>query len=430
MMALLTNNGQVLTWVFQLDDSDGTYTEKIQMIEHSFSMTLPKNIDFELIHPDHLALITLLTCHPFIGTELHLPWSVSEGFADAAKRVSSYTISFKDCNHPPYVPESNARPGLAFSGGADSTACLLTMPENSLSVFMDRPLRKKTSLYNKSAAYATIEHAQEIGFEVLKVSCDVEYMRSPLGFPTDLVPSIPLIAIASQQNIDSISFGTVMESAYRIGHEKARDYASSHHYRLWGHFFAAVGLPLYLPVAGVSEVGTSKIVFESSFHRFTRSCIRGSWPQSCENCWKCFRKTMIDTKFIHQSIEEEYLHSGLKIREVQNKLKAWPVSHENVLAWTLQGSHGRLAELLGSRLEGTGRDLSYLESYYPPSLDLLPPQYQAITKVKLQSFLPAMKPEYWALVNSHTMTNWLNSPKAKNARDTFLSVLVNEFQVN
>ena len=427
MKALLTNKGQVLTWAFQLDDSDGTYTEKIQMIEHSFSMTLPKDIDFELIHPDHLALITLLTCHPFIGNELHLPWNVSEGFADAAKRVSGYIISFKDCNHPPYMPGSNARPGLAFSGGADSTACLLTMPKNTLSVFMDRPLRKKTSLYNKSAAYATIEHAQDIGFEVLEISCDVEYMRSPLGFPTDLVPSLPLIAIASQQNIDSIAFGTVMESAYRIGHEKARDYASSHHYRLWGSFFAAVGLPLYLPVAGVSEVGTSKIVRDSTFHHYTRSCIRGKWPNACENCWKCFRKNMIEEKFNTGLVSEQYLAQSLGIKEVKLKLQKWPVSHENVLAWALQGSLGHHNRLLSQRFEGTNRDLSYLECFYPPSIDLIPNQYQEHTIRELRKFLSPMKESFFKTVTEHHMGPWLETDCATTAKNKFDDFMLREF---
>ena len=101
---------------------------------------------------------------------------------------------------------------------------------------------------------------------MLSLECDVEYIREPLGFATDLVPSIPILALAASHNIDAVAFGTVMESAYRIGHEKARDYANSSHFRFWGRMFQAAGLPLYLPVSGVSEVGTSKIVLSSDFH--------------------------------------------------------------------------------------------------------------------------------------------------------------------
>ena len=44
------------------------------------------------------------------------------------------------------------------SWGADSTR-LFFDAKSTLSVFLDRPLKFGRSLYNKSAAYATIEHA-------------------------------------------------------------------------------------------------------------------------------------------------------------------------------------------------------------------------------------------------------------------------------
>ena len=108
-------------------------------------------------------------------------------------------------------------------------------------------------MYNKSAAYATIKHAQQEGFEVMKLQCDVEYVRQPLGF-LQIWSLNSNLCLAASHNIDSVAFGTVMESAYRIGHQKARDYATSHHYRFWGRMFAAAGIPLYLPVSGVVKL--------------------------------------------------------------------------------------------------------------------------------------------------------------------------------
>ena len=128
------------------------------------------------------------------------------------------------------------------------------MPKNTLAVFMDRPLKIGRSLYNKSAAYATIEHAISEGYDVKKVKCDLEYVRSPIGFPTDLAPSVPLVLMAAKENLDCIAFGTVLESAFRVGHENSRNYNKSAHYRVWGGLFASAGLRLYLPVSGISEV--------------------------------------------------------------------------------------------------------------------------------------------------------------------------------
>jgi hypothetical protein len=407
-----------LHWSFHLDEEDGKYTDAISMIENKFTTQLPRGVTIDDIHPDHLALIALLVCHPFIHERISIPWSVSKRFAESCSKISKYLVEFEHTNAQEYNA-SNGRPALAFSGGADSTASLLVMPEDTLSVFMDRPLKKKASMYNKSAAYATIKHAQKKGFEVMKLQCDVEYLRQPLGFPTDLVPSIPIICLAASQNIDSVAFGTVMESAYRIGHESARDYVNSHHYRFWGRMFAAAGIPLYLPVAGVSEVGTSIIVNATSFYDYTRSCIRGEWPNPCNQCWKCFRKNMLDARISGKPITENYLRAGLLIPEVQKKMSAFPVSHENVLSWSLSETDNQMSRLLKDRLEGTNRNLEFLSSFYPPSLNLIPEQHRDETKKRLNHFLKPMKQEFWMEITEHRMTDWLISPAAIKAKEKY-----------
>jgi len=419
-----------LHWTFTPDEADGTYTDKISMIGDKFSNKLPKGCTIDQIHPDHLALIALLVCHPFVDKSMTIPWNVSDRFAQSCFQISKYNVVFENTNKAAYSPAVDSRPALAFSGGADSTASLLVMPSDTLSVFMDRPLKRKVSMYNKSAAYAAINHAKECGFEVLSVECDVEYLRQPLGFPTDLVPSIPIIALASSHNIDSIAFGTVMESAYRIGHEKARDYASSHHYRFWGRMFAAAGLPLYLPVSGVSEVGTSIIVLNSSFYPYTRSCIRGEWPDACENCWKCFRKNMLEAKIKGKIIDDTYLIRGLGIIEVQKKMQAFPVSHENVLAWALEGSSGEIANIVVQRLEGNQRNLEFLKTYYPGAFDLMPKQYRISTKSKLDTFLKPMDEKFWQEITSHVMAPWLETDSAKQAKDRYDNFISSQYPAN
>ena len=424
----VTGVRNTLRWAFDIDEEDGQYTEKILMVENTFSTMIPRGISIHDIHPDHLALITLLVAHPFVGRKLSIPWNVSQRFANSCEKISKYSVEFAGVDFPEYRSEKEARPALAFSGGADSTAALLVMPENTLAVFLDRPIKEKTSMYNKSAALATLSFAKKAGYDVLSLECDVEYIRQPLGFATDLVPSIPILALAASHNIEAVAFGTVMESAYRIGHEKARDYANSSHYRFWGRMFEAAGLPLYLPVSGVSEVGTSKIVMQSDFHPYTRSCIRGKWPQSCENCWKCFRKNMIEGKFNQNRVEEKYLERGLGIAEVQRKMAAFPVSHENVLAWALKDNSGPLGTLLNNRLEGKNRDLTFLEHFYPGAFDVMPQQYRHLTKKKLETYLSEMDEQYWPEITTHTMTSWLNSDEAKQGKQTYDAFIASQYR--
>tara|TARA_B100000767_G_C19778101_1_gene543925 strand:- start:4250 stop:5539 length:1290 start_codon:yes stop_codon:yes gene_type:complete len=412
---------QQIIFDFLLDDEDGVFNERIKMDNTSLFIQAEEFVSIKDIHPDHLALGILLISNPFVKKELNIPFPVSQGFRDACKIITKYRVNFPSNTIDKYAPGHNSRPGLSFSGGADSTAALLLMPENTLSVFMDRPLRSKASLYNKSAAYATINHAREIGHDVRKISCNLEYIRSPIGFPTDLAPALPLILMSAKNNVDSIAFGTVLESAYRVGHEHCRNYETSGHYRVWGGLFDAANIPLYLPVAGISEVGTSKIVLDTSFRDYTRSCIRGVFPLSCDNCWKCFRKNLVEKRLINQNIPNSEMERWLNVREVKGKLQAWPISHENVLSWSLQGANtsGPSRDLLFNRTEGKIRNMDFLCRWYPQSIDLVPHPYKDITRNLISNYLDPMKEQEIEQIVSHIMTEWLTSTSAKEAKNIF-----------
>lgn len=128
---------------------------------------------------------------------------------------------------------------------------------------------------------------------------------------------------------------------------------------------------------------------------------------------------MLEAKLTKGLVEENYLQQGLQIPEVKKKMQAYPVSHENVLAWALKGSTGPVADLLNARLEGATRDLTYLEHHYPPALDLMPEKYREITKSSLERYLEPMIEAYWPTVTTHLMSPWLNSESAKTAKQAF-----------
>ena len=49
-------------------------------------------------------------------------------------------------------------------------------------------------------------------------------------------------------------------------------------------------------MAGISEVGTSSIVMNSSFYDILVLVSVGKFPNTCLNHWKCFRKSMVDNR--------------------------------------------------------------------------------------------------------------------------------------
>ncbi len=419
--------GPILKVKFHLEEEDGKASSRgVSMVRDVLEIRLDETMLASKIHHDHLALITVMSVHPFVHKVLEVDLKVSSEFAKVTQALCRYDIKFGSTTGEAYVPSAESKPCLAFSGGVDSAAALMLMPKNSVCSWLDRPQLVFTkSLYNKSAANYAMDFAEKSGFEVHKIYCDLEHLRQPIGFPVDISSGMTAIAIASQRDIDCIAFGMVMESSYRTGHAKYRDYPRSSHYKTWGVIFAAAGIPLFLPVGGISEVGTSKIVLDSSFNGAARSCIRGEWPEQCNNCWKCFRKTLVDNRILEKPVSDEEMASWIKVREVKYKLEAWPVSHENVLAWALKGPHvsGTNAEKLLERLEGSRRDLELLSKWYPPSIELIPEKYRDGFIESVGKYLGTMSESEIRDSVMLDISDWLISEKADKARKEFDTIL-------
>ena len=69
---------------------------------------------------------------------------------------------------------------------------------------------KGGSLYSKDAALHSVAKLSQLGYDCHIVECDLESIREPIGFPTDLSNGVPTILLASKLNIFGIAYGTVL----------------------------------------------------------------------------------------------------------------------------------------------------------------------------------------------------------------------------
>ena len=408
----ISKEGTRLVFRFSLEEGDrenptnnfsiGVKTVKVELGE----------FEIDNIHPDLIALSSVLICHPFVGKELEFPMEVSEEFSMNINRV----VSRYDFIAPSHsiiqkrrTPE-NFRMGLAFSGGVDSTAALSILPPDTVPVFMLRPEKGK-SLYNPRAALKSCKFLSEIGYDIRIVECDVEYVRDPVGFPTDLAHAIPAILLADELSIDALSFGTVLESAFGIGHESFRNYFTGSHNRFYGSLLKSVGIELSLPVSGISEVGTSIIVNSGPLGQFSQSCIRGEWGKPCKRCWKCCRKGLLDSALSSNLMANKEIDWMFSSEEVRRKISSIPISHENVIEYSLQrlktGNH-EVINSLGNRVN-RGSNLEYLERWYSPSIDLVPEKYRRGVRERILSFIDLMGEEEEGEIIGWDMTEFIQS---------------------
>ena len=386
--------------------------------------------EIQNIHNDLIALSIILMINPFVGERLHLNFSVSEEFIkNVSSVISKYKISVKDNKINPINKNDGIRPGLAFSGGADSCAALAILPKDVCLIFMNRPLKEKTK-YDSSAPLEICRRLKEVGFDVQVVDSNLEYLRIPVGFPTDLANSIPAILMSKFLEIDSVAFGTVLESAYGIGHNKYREYSKRSHYKFNSKLFNAVGLELNLPTIGISEVGTAIIGSKAPVGGIQQSCMRGKLFYPCYRCWKCFRKELLNYS-LKITDNMPNFQEMMRSSEVQKKLSEYPISHENVITYSLQRidlSEDDNLKILSGKID-LEKDLNFLNQWYSPSIDFVPDKYRFYVREQIINYLSIMRTDSEDLVTTWNMEGHINSLKAKKGQE-FLLNFFNEINHN
>lgn len=413
----------VISFVFEREEEDIAHIGNMRskMSDEDVYFALPENIG--PVHPDLIGLAAILLCNPFVSERLSLPLPVSRRFYEMASSVTSRYEIIEEIDEvvKPIEFDDDGVPGLCFSGGADSAAALSVMPGRTIPIFLERPMRKG-SLYDSSAPLAICDLLANSGYQIQIVESNLEYIRIPTGFPTDLANAIPAILLSQFLNLDSIAFGTVMESGYGIGHERFVDYGNGSHYRFYSTMFRAVGIELSLPTLGISEVGTGIMGMVSPIASISQSCIRGKWKKPCGNCWKCFRKILL-TIAINKNFEIPDIEFMLWSSEVQIKLSSFPISHENVIAYSIQridmeemSSLKPVAAKLNLKQE-----LGFLERWYPESIDFVPDRYRNFIRGRIMDYLEPANYEDIKAVKEWDMGPHLSASSTIRANDKLIN---------
>ena len=395
---------------FKLDDGDGGHPDGKTKMEN-ISVYFKNELINEDIHNDILCLVALLIVNPFISNKLSFSIPVSNKFVTSAnKMLSKYKIKTEiDYDLSPREMPNLGRPGLAFSGGCDSSAALCIMPPETVPVFLERPMSESSS-YNSDAALMSCELVRDLGFHLEIVESNFEYLRNPIGFPSDLAHASVLLLLADIMSLDSVNFGTVLESSYGIGHENFRDYGNGSHWRFFSTLFDIVGIELSLPVCGISEVGTAIICKKSPMGYISQSCIRGNWSEPCLKCWKCFRKQLLSCGLGYDKFQESQFLTGLSTPDVVATLKKIPISHENVLRFSinkLMPQENKMFNLLEKRLLPL-ENTDFLKEWYSPSIYFVSKKYREIIKENILEILDSMNSSNEKFVEAWNLNKFLN----------------------
>ena len=248
---------------------------------------------------------------------------------------------------------------LSFSGGTDSTAAMLLMPDNTILAYHERDF---DSMIDHRNAFALIDHIKTYR-DVIIVKSNHENIRKsyskPNGFSTDYASGVHLILMADYLDLKGVAFGMVIENGWLERGAKYRNFSESRHWNYWSQRFNDAGLHLVLPTNMISEAGCMKICHSDEIGQFLNSCIRGDGEGGCEKCWKCFHKNGPIGRKIDVTSHE--ISTYLQKRPLRTAMHAlWAIKKMNL---------EHLVPDLKSQLQ---QDFSWWEDYYPPGLEILP----------------------------------------------------------
>ena len=279
------------------------------------------------------------------------------------------------------------RPGLAFSGGIDSAAAMALMPEETVLLYNERT--GIPGQLNHTNAFRFFEKiTTDTGRIVHRVPSNHEQLRAvqgkSVGFSTDYACALQVILLADYFGLDSLATGMPLENSYLFHGYKYRDFAASWFWKRYAPMFDSVGLPLYQPVVGCSEVINLKIVIASGWDGWAQSCLRSSrGGEVCGGCWKCFRKNTLQGQPFVMS------------NEITTFLSKEPLKQAASTLYSIQkGGHSKEGVHIPSRFPHLSPylelDFSFLERYHADSLDLIPEKYRQFTEDRLNGFANPM----------------------------------------
>ena len=317
---------------------------------------MPKEFNLDTVHPNLLALAIEVLLYPIVP--------------EAAEIA---------VDHRP----SGSKIGLSFSGGIDSTAAAILLPDTAFLAYHKRSFQ--SMIDHRLAENLFEELEMNHGRDVFQIPSNHELLRTtwgkPVGFSTDFAAATHLILLADVLDLGTIAFGTPIDNTWLAKGKKFRQFSESDYWKKWSARFSQAGLQLEFPINHISEAGALKICRQSPLLRHINSCLRGDGERWCGACWKCFHKNgPLGREFDFQSTEIQSFLSMKPLRTAQHAL------------WAIQ-SMG-LEDSVPHLKEHLNKSLDWWESFYPPGLDLMNEPLRSYVEKRTRDYLNPMTQPY------------------------------------
>ena len=427
MRVAITEHDFSLHYELTLDEDDhrqratglpGGPVNELELVGRRFTVALPG--EFRALHPDTHAAAIWWYLRPFIGSELHLPFEVSELFAGVMKSLFGLTLSRVSATVRPREVPAQPRPGLLFSGGMDSVAASLVAPPDTVGLFLDRIPRLmnrpecQNALIDLVNQRAVSELRRTHGMQMAHVADDHEALFRPYPTWHSNMDAVAALYLADSLSLGHVFTGDVLDVFHFRGYV-SEDVTSwtfqpggapsspelappeTPRSRLAGadlesfNPLALAGLSRVDLVGGLTEIGTTAVVARTPFLGRTFSCYQKTDRFFCMACDKCFKKLLLLKILAGEQVSPAIIDHFLSYPYLSRIFSRRFVEWHHIWCYIFQRircSHWFVREL--QRQARQGPDLSVLEKWYPPSRALIPAAYRDHVEEAITGHVPAM----------------------------------------
>lgn len=242
------------------------------------------------LHPDLLALICLLVFYPFLqdSQRIIFPKKVSHFFrtllnlhgwnSNVEVNIDKNLTSLRS-----FVEKWDERVGLSWGGGLDSWACLKLQPELYHVLIHSEIPEAPLPIHQPDYPSVRIIRTNQ-----REIAVDIESGQNA-GWLTWASVLVPILWVCQEYKLRRLALGGNLGSVFLKG---GKEYFPTHlKPNLWFQTFDMIGFPLYLPLAGLTDLGVIRVL--GSDLDLVHYCPFSDQGNNCHSCWKCVRKEIL-----------------------------------------------------------------------------------------------------------------------------------------
>jgi len=343
------------------------------------------------VHPDLLALLAWTVIAPWTRRRVAFDRPISAAFATALHDGWGVEAGPVDDGLAPRP--RGAELAISYSGGADSAAVAAILPDAPFVTFQRVSHPRRPNRWTHYRSDTLVRLAQATGRDVTVVQSDLEFVLSypRPGYPEHHAVMAGAILLADRMDLGGIALGYEIGSRWlgggRYTHRYSPDNPMWSAHGRWGTLFSAAGIPMVLPVAGISEAMTMKIALGSKLREQVRWCLRGDTQSACGKCGKCLYKELIQAAIEGRPLRTEITADRPVAAKWQRRP---PYGGQEMIEYGCARVPGiehtpfaKANEYLRPTIEST----RWLERCYPPALEEIPePWREPVTRYMTANF--------------------------------------------